>query len=185
VNPAAVGISEFLDDDALAMVEGKPSLAPQNAILMAMREEIVALTVACIYIAFFPTAANAAEVLVPEDVFASSATLLILLAGVVVSFYAGAVALSITASVDAVNAMVTPTLHGTGRAATVSVPREYKDWLAGRPLPTIDELSDACVLIASGPNGHWAVCTTANDEACEPDEIFTAYYGQPVFVCPV
>jgi len=170
------------------MAEVGPSLMP-SAVLMAMREESVALALACAFILFAPTPANAAGMLThiaPQGLFTSPVVLPIMLAGI---FYAATVLHAVTSSFEAIEAMVAPTFTGVGASATGAVadatPTKYKDWLAGRPLPTMEELTDACVLIASGPQGHWAMCAWPKDATCEADETFSAYYGQPVYVCPM
>jgi len=55
-------------------------------------------------------------------------------------------------------------------------------------LPPIEELNEACFLIGQGVNTKrmWSICTspsTAHWDTCIRDEGFTAYYGQPIYLC--
>ena len=156
---------------ALATGPVKQSPVSTNAILLAMREEIVATAFACACIIFFSVPTSSPKVQEVLSATEHQEYLLAILAGVV---YA------VQSSVEAVTSMVAPSLI---RAAAASPRPQYKEWLTGRPLPTTAELAEACVLIASGPLGHWAMCSTPKDSTCEPDEVFSDYYGQPIYVC--
>jgi hypothetical protein len=56
-------------------------------------------------------------------------------------------------------------------------------WLAGTPLPTLEALHDSCVMVAEAGMKSWFICASPSAESCEPDEDFSAYYGQPVYLC--
>ena len=193
VRPAAASINTFLDNkEALAMAPVKPSQVSQNPILLAMRDDIFASAFACACIIFFPAPANAVSVsvastalasmkppveawvkylAVADDILSATDMLLIVLGGLVVTLYLSGV----------VAAMVAPALS----SATVTRPDyQFKEWLKYTDeLPTINDLTGACVLIASGPHGHWAMCSTPKDPTCKADEEFSQYYGQPIYVC--
>jgi len=156
----------------------KPA-APESSILMVMREEVFALTFACACVLFIPNPA-CATAFVAEDAFKTPDALFLSIAGVGVAYY--------------VSVFVAGMHWQNNEDAAAIATSEYssdwpysprRDWLAGRPLPTMEELADACVPIASGPNGSWAMCSTPKDASCEPDELFSDYYGQPVYVCPM
>jgi hypothetical protein len=55
-------------------------------------------------------------------------------------------------------------------------------WLAGKPLPTLGQLAESCVLIAEEERKSWFICTSAAGD-CSADEEFSDYYGQPVYIC--
>jgi hypothetical protein len=163
--------------------------------LLAMREEVVAVTFACLFVLFYPSPANAVatELLTLDDLAASPGGLPLMMllnaAAIICAYYAGAVVHEIAASTEAIGAMTATAFNGKASprkhdGALPDAPFVYKDWLAGRPLPTMDELADACVIIATGPHGSWSLCSTPSDSACEPDDTFSAHYGQPVFICP-
>lgn len=203
VRPAAASINTFLDNkEALAMAPVKPSQVSQNAILLAMRDDIFASAFACACIIFFPAPANAVSVsvastalasmkppveawvkylAVADDILSATDMLLIVLGGLVVTLYLSGVVAAVESSVEAVTAMVAPALS----SATVTRPDyQFKEWLKYTDeLPTINDLTGACVLIASGPHGHWAMCSTPKDPTCKADEEFSQYYGQPIYVC--
>jgi len=203
VRPAAACINTFLDNkEALAMAPVKPSQVSQNAILLAMRDDIFASAFACACIIFFPAPANAVSVsvastalastkppveawvkylAVADDILSATDMLLIVLGGLVVTLYLSGVVAAVESSVEAVTAMVAPALS----SATVTRPDyQFKEWLKYTDeLPTIDDLTGACVLIASGPYGQWAMCSTPKDPTCKADEEFSQYYGQPIYVC--
>ena len=203
VRPAAASINTFLDNkEALAMAPVKPSQVSQNPILLAMRDDIFASAFACACIIFFPAPANAVSVsvastalasmkppveawvkylAVADDILSATDMLLIVLGGLVVTLYLSGVVAAVESSVEAVTAMVAPALS----SATVTRPDyQFKEWLKYTDeLPTINDLTGACVLIASGPHGHWAMCSTPKDPTCKADEEFSQYYGQPIYVC--
>ena len=183
VRPAVTDVGRVLreEDDTKEAADEWLYLASNSAIVGAMREEVVGLTAACLLVLFFPMPANAVEM---SNVFTTPTTLVVLLLGIVAVFYAGLVANAIISSTEAIVAMISPALiNGVKRSESLAGTVAYKDFLAGRPLPTIEELSDACVLIASGSHGDWSLCSMPKGPSCEPDDVFTAYYGQPVYVC--
>jgi len=191
VGPAVSDVRSLLDEDNKAWQQPAvmpAKLAPNHALLLAMREEVVAVTCACLFVLLYPSPAKAVtmELLTLDDLAASPGVLLLLLAGITCAYYTGAAAHEIAASTEAIGAMVAPAFNGAHKhdGALPDAPCAYKDWLAGRPLPAIDELADACVIIATGPHGSWSLCSTPSDSACEPDDTFSAHYGQPVFICP-
>ena len=58
-------------------------------------------------------------------------------------------------------------------------------WLAGAVLPPLEELAQSCFHIADAQHASgraWFLCASPQS-GCEPDEDFSAYYGQPVYVC--
>lgn len=165
---------------ALATGPVKQSPVSTNAILLAMREEIVATAFACACIIFFSVPTSSPKVQEVLSATEHQEYLLAILAGVIITLYLSGVVYAVQSSVEAVTSMVAPSLI---RAAAASPRPQYKEWLTGRPLPTTDELAEGCVLIASGPLGHWAMCSTPKDSTCEPDEVFSDYYGQPIYVC--
>lgn len=63
-------------------------------------------------------------------------------------------------------------------------------WLAGGKLPSIEELMDGCYLVAESAwhpaqeDQSFFLCATPSDDHCQPDEDFSAYYDQPVYLCP-
>jgi len=189
VGPAVSDVRSLLDEDNQAWEQPAVpvKLAPHPALLFAMREEVVAVSLACVFILFSPSPANAAgtELLTLDDLIANPGVLPLLAAGVAVAYYAGAIVHAIAASTEAMSAMVAPAFNGARKQDEADGSFAYKDWLAGRPLPTMDELADACVLIATGPHGTWSLCSTPSDPTCEPDDIFSAHYGQPVYICPM
>jgi len=145
-----------------------------------MREEIVATALACACIIFFSVPTSSPKVQEVLSATGHQEYLLALLSGVIITLYLSGVVYAVQSSVEAVTSMVAPSLI---RAAAASPRPQYKEWLTGRPLPTTDELAKGCVLIASSPLGHWAMCSTPKDSTCEPDEVFSDYYGQPIYVC--
>lgn len=166
--------------EALATGPVKQSPVSTNAILLAMREEIVATAFACACIIFFSVPTSSPKVQEVLSATGHQEYLLALLSGVIITLYLSGVVYAVQSSVEAVTSMVAPSLI---RAAAASPRPQYKEWLTGRPLPTTDELAKGCVLIASSPLGHWAMCSTPKDSTCEPDEVFSDYYGQPIYVC--
>ena len=71
------------------------------------------------------------------------------------------------------------------KAPVVQTPKEapLRTWLAGTALPSLDELADSCHVVAEEAGKVFAICTSPNNDACEPDEDFSSYYGQPIYVC--
>jgi len=57
------------------------------------------------------------------------------------------------------------------------------EWLAGAALPSLEELQDACVQIANSDGRYLFLCATPEAGTCDEDEIFSDYYGQPMYVC--
>ena len=60
-------------------------------------------------------------------------------------------------------------------------------WHAGMALPTLDELANACCLVADEKDTGkgWAICTSPADDTCTVDADFSDFYGAPVYVCQV
>ena len=52
-------------------------------------------------------------------------------------------------------------------------------------LPTLDELANACCLVADAKDAgkSWAICTSPADDTCTVDADFSDFYGAPVYVC--
>jgi hypothetical protein len=126
---------------------------------------------------FAQVAAQAAQDAYSPDVV--GAIELLLLAGLVAT-----VALSrLVASVIHFGGRVDTDARGSAPLTTADAAFEIKDWMAGRPLPTLEELKQSCVLIAEGSGGPWSMCVAPFDETCEPDETFSEHYGEPVYVC--
>ena len=146
-----------------------------------MREEIVATAFACACIIFFSVPTSSPKVQEVLSATEHQEYLLAILAGVIITLYLSGVVAAVESSVEAVTAMVAPALS----SATVTRPDyQFKEWLKYTDeLPTINDLTGACVLIASGPHGHWAMCSTPKDPTCKADEEFSQYYGQPIYVC--
>jgi len=178
-----------VDDDASCIavnMESAPEPPLKNAFLLAMQEEGMACLVAVAIIAATASPAQAmdafnAELFTPQMM---PTTLFIFFSGIAAS-------VSMSRAMHNELAREAATHHASTDQSSSSKPTEYKDWLAGRPLPSLEELADSCVLVASGPNGHWAMCLTPGaqggkfDSSCEPDETFSAYYEQPIYICPV
>ena len=40
-----------------------------------------------------------------------------------------------------------------------------------------------CVCARAVLSREWFICASAHGADCEPDEDFSAYYGQPIYVC--
>lgn len=74
--------------------------------------------------------------------------------------------------------------------AGASRAKAVRAWLAGRKMPSLEELTYGCFRIAGreshpppGGSYDWFLCATAQGPACEPDDEFSAYYGRKVYVC--
>lgn len=65
-------------------------------------------------------------------------------------------------------------------------------WMTNSKLPSLDELREACFMVAEGEEHNLFLCATPNDEAeqkltgvsCRPDAAFSKYYNAPVYLCP-
>lgn len=58
-------------------------------------------------------------------------------------------------------------------------------WNAGMALPTLEELERACVVVTTAASERQLLlCSAPSNGVCTPDEEFSDYYGQPVYVCP-
>merc|ERR1712166_1153799 len=56
-------------------------------------------------------------------------------------------------------------------------------WKAGTTLPSLDELTKQCAIIGEELGREYVLCTAPVHDWCDPDEEFSAHYGQPVYVC--
>ena len=106
---------------------------------------------------------------------------LLLLAGIVATFLVSRMVMELVTSVHLSNSQ-DRILHSSTKPSL--------SWFVnlGEPLPTLDEIQDSCVYIArEAQYGNWYLCTDPTtgslQSTCEPDEGFSSYYGQPVFVC--
>ena len=161
--------------------------ASPNTIAMAMQEELGPCLIAMAIIAASAQPAQAIDamdtmLITPQTI---PATLFISVSGIVSSFM-----ISRALHHQLTNGKAMPQAPADRGSSSVQL-SECKDWLAGHPLPSLQELSDACVIIATGPTGNWALCLTPGvtgsefDGSCELDETFSAHYQQPVYICPV
>jgi hypothetical protein len=153
VRPVANQIETWLAEETAAPSVLRPSArqpAPLTQDLYG--QELLALAVSmCIAVGLAPPANAMADTsfdlhtkAVQDLLFAPDAapvTTALMLAGVVITY---------TASRELRNMIARPS--GAATDTTTPLPK-YKDWLAGREMPTLQELTDSCVLMASGPHG--------------------------------
>lgn len=56
----------------------------------------------------------------------------------------------------------------------------------GSVLPTWEELVEACYAISEDATGQVLfLCAEASQDSCTPDDLFSAKYGRPVYVCTI
>jgi len=52
------------------------------------------------------------------------------------------------------------------------------------PLPLLEELQSACFIIAEGSGRNLFLCASPMGEDCTENSAYSAYYGQPIYLCP-
>ena len=77
--------------------------------------------------------------------------------------------------------------HEMPTASVASMKQELmaapRGWRAGAALPSFEDLTNACHCVAQEADKTWFLCAKALSPDCIPDEDFTDYYGQPVYLC--
>ena len=77
--------------------------------------------------------------------------------------------------------------HEMPTASVASMEKELmaapRGWRAGAALPSFEDLTNACHCVAQEADKTWFLCAKALSPDCIPDEDFTDYYGQPVYLC--
>jgi len=72
--------------------------------------------------------------------------------------------------------------------APIFAPGDHEglEWKSGTKLPTLEDLQDTCHMVADGSAYNLFLCLTppSGDSDCQQDDNFSAYYGQPVYLCP-
>lgn len=135
----------------------------------------------------FPTTVN----LIPDDLDAGAAGSpdALLMVGLVAAFSASYL-VSATGGLGLGLAGGVATAGGAGRVAAPPEPRAgMMEWMAGAPLPTLDELRESCWMIGNDglrDGRRKFLCfepTNAGAYDCEADEEFSDFYGLPVYVC--
>jgi len=104
-------------------------------------------------------------------------------------FLAGIVVTVVLAEATAV-LTATASINGLGSHRSRDLPLHelaqpatpHMAWLAGKPLPSLGELAESCYLVAEEGAKSWFICASATGD-CSADEEFSAYYGQPVYIC--
>jgi hypothetical protein len=200
VSPVADEVARWLEEERSLIAPTPPTSLPQSPLNQdSYGQELLALFVStCIVIGFSPAAsAMPAPGVAAEGVEGllfspqvSPATFALMSAGAAITYVlsreVAAWAMFFFDEFAKVPGMKAGNAIGKPSDPIVAtVPLTYQDWLAGRPMPSLEEVTDACVLIASGPHGSWSMCSEPKDDDCEPDTVYTAYYGHPIYICRV